>query len=95
VILFPRSAERDSDRLDRPVRERLGAALAVIEPDPCGGSNVKRLRGAPARFRLRVGDYRIVFDLLGKTLVVLLVTHRSEVYKRARRIRRGDLGAGP
>ena len=89
MIVFTRSAERDMDKLDRPVKGRLGAALAAIEPDTRRSPNVRKMQGAPDRYRLRVGDYRIVYDLVRRDLVVLLVSHRSDVYKRARR--RGDL----
>ncbi|CAI4029947.1 hypothetical protein DNFV4_00367 [Nitrospira tepida] len=33
-------------------------------------------------YRFRIGDYRIIFDLQGKKIVVLRVGHRGEIYKR-------------
>lgn len=32
-------------------------------------------------YRFRVGDYRIIFDVEGKNLIVLSIGHRKEIYK--------------
>lgn len=43
-------------------------------------NQVKRLKGLPF-YRLRVGDYRVVFDENGVILNIIKVGHRSDVYK--------------
>ena len=43
-------------------------------------NNVKRLQGRPG-FRLRVGDYRVIFTEDGTVLDVLAIGHRREVYE--------------
>lgn len=45
------------------------------------GPNVKKLVGYDERDRLRVGDYRVIYDVFDKQLVVLVVGvgHRREV----------------
>lgn len=48
------SARRDIKRLDRPVRERILAAIDGLSTQPPTG-NIKRLTGQPPEWRLRVG----------------------------------------
>ena len=43
--------------------------------------NIKRLREADFGYRLRMGDYRILFDLEGDTIVIQKIAHRKEVYE--------------
>lgn len=48
-------------------------------PDP----NVKKVVGYDERYRLRVGDYRVIYDVFDKQFVILVVGvgHRREVYR--------------
>jgi mRNA interferase RelE/StbE len=46
-----------------------------------GRGDVKRLQGNPATYRLRVGDYRVRFDVDAGVVVVLRVAHRREAYR--------------
>ncbi|MFJ5664942.1 type II toxin-antitoxin system RelE/ParE family toxin [Micromonospora chalcea] len=68
-------------KLDRPVQARLVAALASLatEPRPAG---VKALAGHPGLLRIRVGDYRIIYTVRDRELIVLVVHlgHRGDVY---------------
>ena len=60
---------------------RLAEAIDSLGENPLAGSPLKgRLRGLR---RLRVGDYRIVYELLDGELVVLVVrvAHRSDAYR--------------
>ena len=47
-------------------------------------SGIKKLEGEDGLYRLRVGDYRVLYQVQGKVLVVLIVGvgHRREVYRR-------------
>jgi mRNA interferase RelE/StbE len=42
--------------------------------------DVKRLTNFEPAYRLRVGDWRVLFDITGRTIVVQDVKHRSQVY---------------
>ena len=77
------SAEFDSIffRLDAKLRERIEAKIAEI------GSRLEsyphhRLKGSSA-FRVRVGDYRIVYriDVQINAIVLITLGHRREVYR--------------
>ena len=47
-----------------------------------GAGNVKKLQGIePPEYRIRVGDYRVSFEMDGEILRVLRVRHRREAYR--------------
>jgi mRNA interferase RelE/StbE len=77
-----RQAVRDLRRLDRPVRERVFAALErLVAAVPTG--DVRALTGSPGEFRLRVGDWRVrcELDIEAELLIVLRVLPRGRAYR--------------
>jgi mRNA interferase RelE/StbE len=59
-------------------------ALTPLGDDPrCPGANVKKLAGYEDRYRLRVGDYRVIYEIMDEQLVILVVGvgHRREIYR--------------
>jgi mRNA interferase RelE/StbE len=81
VIISPH-AQRELDALDMPERARIARALARLAASPYRAPNVKALRGGG--YRLRVGNYRILYEIRDQQLIVLVlrVAHRREVYRR-------------
>ncbi len=81
VRIRPR-ARKQMDALDRRFQRRVVAALQglAIEPRPLG---CKPLTGLNNYWRVRVGDYRVVYtvDDDGHLVVVVLVGPRGSVYK--------------
>lgn len=79
------AAERDLralvKKVDKRQRQRLTDALADLAVDPMSG-DVTPLVGSSGLFRRRVGDYRVVFALRDKVLlvVVVLIGDRKQVY---------------
>lgn len=69
-------------KLSPDVRPRVQGAIALLACDPRPPS-ARPLRGRPA-YRVRVGDYRIVYTIVDDVLVVVVVIlgHRREVYGR-------------
>jgi len=81
-IVFTATAKKDIDRLDPVVRRRLRKKFVEIAGRDDIKSVVKRLVDSVAgEYRLRIGDYRVVFDLDKRTLCVLRVRHRRDVYR--------------
>ena len=75
------SAAKELARLPRDARERLVDAIDSLGETPLAGSALKgQLLGLR---RLRVGDYRIVYEVRENELVVLVVrvSHRREAYR--------------
>jgi mRNA interferase RelE/StbE len=82
TIVYAPEAARDLDALDASIRERVELALQRLAVEPMALRNqIKRLKGYPA-LRLRVADWRIIFEFSEGEIVVLAVAHRREVYGR-------------
>jgi mRNA-degrading endonuclease RelE of RelBE toxin-antitoxin system len=82
-IRLTRSAEHEFERLDREVQERFSAAIGLLRENPGKprpGLDVRPLRGLKGMWRLRVGDYRGIFQREGSTLTFTRFAHRSNVY---------------
>ena len=81
-VTFARSARRELERLHRQLAGRIVTRIEglVVEPRPSG---VRKLRGANNLWRLRVGDYRVIYSVDdGQRVVdVVAVRHRSEAYR--------------
>jgi len=81
-IEFRPSARAELLRLDPPVRERIVRGLARLAIEPRTAANVTAMKGTD-EYRLRVGDWRVVYTLHEDVLMVLVVRvgHRREVYR--------------
>ncbi|MDD4892169.1 MAG: type II toxin-antitoxin system RelE/ParE family toxin [Phycisphaerae bacterium] len=73
-------AERDLKALDGVVARRVTGKLLAIETAGRVVGDVKRLTGQPPRFRLRVGDYRVLFTVEAGRIKVYRIVHRREAY---------------
>lgn len=73
-------ALRDLRKLSKDVARRVLAKIESLRDDLRG--DVKRLKGADPGYRLRVGDYRVLFDLQGRKILVRRVRHRRAAYKQ-------------
>ena len=76
------AAIRALRKLDPQDRPRLQAAIALLAQDP-RPPNARPLKGRDG-FRVRVGDYRILYTVADDVLLVVVVTlgHRRDVYER-------------
>lgn len=76
------SAERALRKLPVPIRSRMGSRLDGLASNP-RPSGCEKLGGVDDLYRVRVGDYRVVYQVSDEVLVVLVVTigHRSDVYR--------------
>jgi len=81
-IEFQPSARKALDSLPRTIQIRIGQALNALTkgPHPPGS---KKLSGKHDIWRLRVGDYRVLYTIERCKLVILVlkVGHRREVYR--------------
>jgi len=80
-IIWSESAANELRKLDRAVAKRIFKKVSQLSENPY--HNVTKLAGSPY-FRLRVGDYRIIFDIKKDMLriLVLKVGHRKSIYKK-------------
>lgn len=80
-VFLTHRAERDLDDLDPPVRGRVVATVRRFAET--GHGDVRKLRGAEGRWRLRVGDWRVLFTYAeeGDALLILRVLPRDQAYR--------------
>jgi mRNA interferase RelE/StbE len=76
-ITYHKAAKRVLERLDRPSKERIREAIERI---PTG--DTKPLRGKPGYYRLRVGNWRILFCYRDPDIVFIAkIALRGSIYK--------------
>ena len=77
------AAVRQLRRLDRVAQRRVQAAIELLagEPRPSGA---KKLVGGDSEWRVRTGDYRIVYEIHDNVLLILVVAvgHRRDIHDR-------------
>lgn len=77
-IEYGPSALDDLDGL--PARERSQVLRKIGRLQTGLHGNIKRLHKAEAMFRLRMGDYRVLFDVEGGVIVIRRIGNRKDVY---------------
>ena len=80
-LTYTHKAVKDLDAIDPATKRRIGKTLQRYEKDPL--AHAEQLRDPElGSYRFRIGDYRVIFDLIGEEIVVLRVGHRREIYRR-------------
>ena len=81
ILKIKNSAERDLKRLPKPLFLRLNQKILALreEPRPPGA---RKLQGKLEGWRVRLGDYRIVYQIddAEQTVTIVRVRHRRDVY---------------
>jgi len=82
-VRFKPSALREFRDLPGDVQIRVGRRLDILSSDP-RPPGVQKLEGGTGFYRVRVGDYRIVYaiDNPARVVFILKVGHRGDVYRR-------------
>lgn len=81
-VLLERAAEKDLCRLSKAIHDRVIVAIQALanNPRPAG---CRKLLGSKNDWRIRVGDYRVIYEIADEIRVVRVnrVRHRREVYR--------------
>lgn len=77
------SSEQDLKRIDKQNIPKILDAIESLGNNPFP-INSKKLRSAELTYRLRIGDYRIIYqvDRKNKVIIIYHIRHRKEAYKR-------------
>ncbi|MFG2223906.1 type II toxin-antitoxin system RelE/ParE family toxin [Streptomyces sp. NPDC048644] len=81
---FTTAAQRQLRAIDRPAAMRILAALTALGDDPYReDADIKKLTGPSGLYRLRVGNYRIAYQVEDDELIILVVEvgDRRDVYR--------------
>lgn len=79
-IIILKRAKKFIDRL--PVNDRRRIVIAIEQlPD---GADIKPMKGNPGLYRLRVGDYRIIYTIDNGQLIIYIIDagNRGQIYNR-------------
>lgn len=81
-VEFVPSAAKELSRVPRRDQVRIAAKIDALAASP-RPSGSKKLVGSSDRWRIRVGNYRIIYDIHDKALRVLVIRigHRRDVYR--------------
>lgn len=82
-VSFTDKALKDTDDITDDDFERIHKACKRLEDNPVpDGSHIKKLKGYKDLYRLRIGDYRAVFEWKGENITVVRVLTRQDFGKR-------------
>jgi mRNA interferase RelE/StbE len=65
--------------LSEDLRQQIGYRLHLLQKNFEG--DVKKLKGSKNEYRLRVGNHRVLFELVGKRIVVYTLGARKDIYQ--------------
>ena len=83
-VAFTKSAQKEFARLPLSMRERILEAVTILAQNPFTELlQIKKLKGADDLYRIRLGNYRVVYEIRKTILliVVIKIGHRKEVYR--------------
>jgi len=86
TIVYLPHAEKEFLALPSQIQKRIDTKILSLRynPRPHGAIEFK---GGSGVYRLRVGDYRVIYEIRDKRLIVLIIQigHRREIYKKRRK----------
>jgi mRNA interferase RelE/StbE len=84
-LLFDESFEKSIKKLDnKQLKKKIINLIEVIEKAErlAEISNVKKMQGFQKYYRIRIGEYRLGFEMIdAETILFILVSHRKDIYK--------------
>jgi mRNA interferase RelE/StbE len=82
TVTFSRSARKELESLPSPVVQRIYPKIEALEQNP-RPHGVKKIEGEEKMYRIRVGDYRVIYEISDKmkSVDIAHIRHRSEAYR--------------
>ena len=78
-VIVTRSAVKDFKKINEPYKSKIKEKVASLQYFP-DIQQIKQLKNHDPKYRLRVGDYRILFDVTDGVVRVARIRHRKESY---------------
>ena len=79
-LVFTDRARKDVADLDTLAKKRIGRKILDLESDPIRKST-RLVNPKLGTWRYRIGDFRVVFDVHGRDVVILRIGHRREIHR--------------
>lgn len=83
IKYYPEVFSEDIPKLDEDVKSRIKNAIETKLASAPADFGLPLRRTLNGCWKLRVGDYRIVFKMQGNELHILCIGHRKEIYRQA------------
>ncbi len=80
-IVLTKSAQKKLAKLSKELQILIGTAINNLAASP-RPSGCKKLKGNQTDYRIRIGDYRVVYEIHDNKLVILVLNlgHRKDIY---------------
>ena len=79
-IEFKKIAVKDLKKINRKDSSRI--MTRIKEMGEGLKSDIKKLTNYSPEYRLRVGDYRVLFELVGNKIIIYRIKHRQNIYSK-------------
>jgi mRNA interferase RelE/StbE len=79
-IQIQESAIKDLKKIDKAISKKILGRIQNLEYYP-NISNIKKLKNYYPPMRYRIGDYRVLFEIMDDTIIVVNVKHRKDAYQ--------------
>jgi mRNA interferase RelE/StbE len=81
-IEWKRSAIKELEKLPRPMISKVVSAVNNLASNPYP-EGVRKLVGSENSYRIRIGDYRVLYNIIKNMLIVeiIRVGHRKDIYR--------------
>ena len=76
IIKFERQAAKQIETLDKAMKSRIKKGI-----DGLPNGDIKKLQGYTATYRLRIGDYRIIYSLSDAEITIKAILPRGSAYR--------------
>jgi len=82
VVVISRTAEKQLKKLSDEWQRKIAGMIVSLEVNPRPHGS-KKLSGTKSTYRVRVADYRIIYEIEDRRVIVtvLKIAHRREVYR--------------
>ena len=81
-VEFKKSARKELIRLEPSVRDRINQSIQTLADNPIQVGS-RKLVGSENVYRIRVGDYRVIYEMHDEILVIFVIRigHRKDIYR--------------
>ena len=80
-VIIPKAVQKQLNNLSQKIRSRLLAEIKLLENNP-RPNGVKKLKGYENTYRIRVGSYRVIYEIKDREMIILVLSsvHRKDAY---------------